>query len=111
MLEQLIAADIDPTLSPAAPTPAVHIRRGAMVEVLGPWSNGHTEQIGLVTWVYGDGLPGDRVNLHVFVDEDQPLIASRVVWYPTRLEAEQATRAQPEQTDIVGAPAACYSVN
>jgi hypothetical protein len=103
LLEDLISDT--PYVSPAA---TVTVKRGDMVEVLGPWSNGHTEQIAIVTHVYGTGLPGDRVNLHVFVDEGDTLIASRVSFYPTRKEAEQATQALPEFTDIVGAPSACY---
>lgn len=107
-MTRLILEDLQADRTPLASAPVVRVTRGRMVEVLGPWSNGHTEQVGIVTHVYGEGLPGDRVNLHVFVDESDTLIASRVPWYPTKRDAEESTRALPEHSDIVGAPQACY---
>lgn len=90
--------------APAKP----RISRGRDVITLGPWSNGHEEQCAKVTHVYGDGLPGDVVNLFVFVDCGQPQLVDRVPWYPTRAEAVQALNASPEMANITGSAVCCY---
>lgn len=62
------------------------VTRGAIVMTYGPWSNGHQEQTAIVTHVYGQGLTGSLVNLHVFMDEGMSLVESAVPWYPTLAE-------------------------
>jgi len=84
------------------------VSRGRTVVTLGPWTNGHDEQVAIVTHVYGCGLPGDLVNLHVFVDLAETLIASEVPWYPTRADAEQALAANAEKANITGGAVCCY---
>jgi hypothetical protein len=65
-----------------------NVRRGDIVETWGPHSNGHMEQAGVVTNVYGQGdEPGVLVNLFVFVDLGEPMIAAEVPCYPTRNHA------------------------
>lgn len=88
--------------------PAHRISRGRMVTTLGPWSNGHEEQCALVTHVYGTGLPGDMVNLFVFVDLAQPQVVEMIPWYPSRAEAEQALAANAEKANITGGAVCCY---
>jgi hypothetical protein len=64
------------------------VRRGDIVETWGPHSNGHMEQSGYVTHVYGEGdEAGVLVNLLVMVDLGGPLIADEVACYPTRQHA------------------------
>lgn len=84
------------------------ISRGRIVTTLGPWTNGHDEQCAIVTHVYGTGLPGDLVNLHVFVDLGDTIIAAEVPWYPSRAAAEQALAANAEKANITGGAVVCY---
>lgn len=84
------------------------ITRGRSVIALGPWSNGHEEQAAVITNVYGSGLPGDLVNLFVFVDLGQPLVLEGVPWYPSRAVAEQALAANTETANIIGGAVCCY---
>lgn len=79
-----------------------------MVTTLGPWTNGHDEQCAIVTHVYGTGLPGDLVNLHVFVDLAPTLIATEVPWYPTRADAEAALAANADKANMTGSAVVCY---
>lgn len=95
-------------MSELAQRPVVHIGMGRMVRTLGPWSNGHEEQCAVVTHVYGAGIPGCKVNLHVFVDLAQPLICEDVPWYPSRAHAEQALAADAEKANIIGGAVCCY---
>jgi hypothetical protein len=62
------------------------VARGQIVMTHGPWSNGHQEQTAIVTHVYGQGVTGSLVNLHVFMDEGMSLVESAVPWYPTLAE-------------------------
>lgn len=82
------------------------VSRGRMVHTNGPWSNGHEEQCAIVTNVLGEGVaPGSIVNLHVFIDADQSMIATGVPWYPTR---EEALASLLPDRNPVGGPEVCW---
>lgn len=67
------------------------VRRGSLVETWGPHSNGHMEQVALVTHVYGEGdEAGVPVNLYVYVDLGGGMIATEVPYFPTRQRAMAA---------------------
>lgn len=104
-----MSADVISELMAQLSVPAVQtITRGRTVITLGPWSNGHEEQVAIVTHVYGSGLPGGMVNLFVMVDLSQPLICEEIPWYPTRRDAEQALAANAEKANIIGGAVCCY---
>lgn len=64
------------------------VTRGRIVHTWGPWSNGHMEQTGIVTHVYGEGdEAGVPVNLHLFIDMGGAVIVHQVPFYPTRAQA------------------------
>jgi hypothetical protein len=64
------------------------VRRGDIVNTWGPHSNGHMEQVALVTNVYGEGdEAGVPVNLHVFVDLGGYMLAGEVPFYQSRQHA------------------------
>lgn len=85
------------------------IKRGMHVMTYGPWSNGHMEQVAVVTNVRGDGTaPGSLCNLHVFVDLGAPMLAEDVPWFDTWHEAEQAMTLRENKMQIAG-PVVCYS--
>jgi hypothetical protein len=70
------------------------VRRGDTVTTYGPWSNGHMEQVAIVTHVYGYGDEDSvLVNLHVFVDLGQPLITHEVPFHRSRMHALAAMAA------------------
>lgn len=110
-LEQIVRAGLVAAGWSPVDTPTVHARLGMPVTTLGPWSNGHDEQTAVITHVYGDGLPGDLVNLFIFVDLGQPLVTEMIPWFPTRRAAEQALAADPEKANITGGAVCCYLPN
>lgn len=64
------------------------ITPGRIVKTYGPSSNGHQEQVAIVTHVYGDGEAyATLVNLHVFTDLGEPLIAAEVRFYQSQQHA------------------------
>lgn len=83
------------------------VTQGRIVRTQGPWSNGHGEQAAMVTHVYGDGsVSPTLVNLHVFVDLGQPMIANEVPWYESRNHAIAALAA--DLTKQNGGANACW---
>lgn len=92
--------------APVAAAKRPCVSRGRMVHTNGPWSNGHEEQCAIVTNVLGEGVAsGSIVNLHVFIDADQPMIATGVPWYPTR---EEALASLLPDRNPVGGPEVCW---
>ena len=64
------------------------VRRGDIVNTWGPHANGHMEQVGIVTNVYGEGdEAGVPVNIHVFVDLYGDMLMAEVPFYPSRQHA------------------------
>lgn len=71
------------------------VRRGDTVETWGPHSNGHMEQVAIVTHVYGQGdEAGVPVNLMLMQDLGTPMVAAEVPCYPSRQHAIAALGAQ-----------------
>jgi hypothetical protein len=83
------------------------VRRGQIVNVFGPWSNGHDEQCAIVTHVdsHDGSIIGVGVNLQVFVDEGPMMLASLVPWFPSRTEALEAARGM---SGTIGGPKVCW---
>lgn len=81
-----------------------HVRQGQTVQVWGPWSNGHDEQAAMVTQVHGIG---HLVNLFIFVDAGEPMIATEVPFYPTRALAMDAMMKNGTPMNL-GGPQVAY---
>lgn len=87
----------------------IRVKRGAIVLTRGPWSNGHEEQVAVITNVRGGGFSGDLVNLHLFIDlSDVAMVYEDVPWFATYAEAQARMLATP---GIIGdgGPMVCWS--